>query len=227
MIRAFVIAAGALLVGVSIPATAALPRIDFTLRSNGSAPVQVQFETRGPGDGRNRWSQSIPVTELRGLDTRRLAGGRAPIAFTLVRPAGRIDCAGEGGRGRAAGECRFTGDAQFAAALDQRRLGRPTIQQAYELVLADVDLDLVDALDRAGTKADIKGLIACGIFEVTPELVRSYAALGYNGLSTEQLVEFQIFKVTPDYIRAVGDGPQRTSPRALVDRRILGPGLAR
>ena len=225
MFRAFVLAAA--IAAASSSVSAAPSRIDFTLRATGSAPVHVQFGMRDPGGGRNQWSQSIPTAELRGLDVLKLSSGRSPVSFALVRPAGRLDCAGAGPQGRAAGECRFTADPRFASALERRGLGRPTDQEAYQLALSNVGLDLVEALDRAGTKADIKGLIACGIFRVTPELVRSYSALGYNGLTTEQLVEFQIFKVTPDYIRAVGHGKERASPKALVERRILGPGFTR
>jgi hypothetical protein len=225
MFRAFVLAVA--MAAASSSVSASPSRIDFTLRTTGSAPVHVQFGMRDPNGGRNQWSQSIPAAELRGFVSSRLSSGRAPVSFALVRPAGRLDCAGAGQRGRAAGECRFTTDPGFASALEHRGLGRPTDQQAYQLALSNVGLDLVEALDRAGTKADIKGLVACGIFRVTPELVRSYSALGYSGLTTAQLVEFQIFKVTPDYIRAVGRGSERASPKALVERRILGPGFIR
>ena len=49
------------------------------------------------------------------------------------------------------------------------------------------------------------------------------AELGYDDLSVERLVEFQIHDVTPSYIKRLAKrGERDLSPRELVERKIYG-----
>ena len=75
----------------------------------------------------NSWSTGFPPSELIGMDISSFrAAGTRPLRFAIVREAGRLDCAGDGGNSHATGDCRFTADPDFTNLLISRGIGRPT-----------------------------------------------------------------------------------------------------
>ena len=165
---------------------------------------QVQLSMRNVGNGRNsNWSSPIAVAELRGLDPARLrAGGSAPLAFAIVREAGRFDCSGRGGRGSADGDCGFAPDPAFAEFLAARGIGRPTRDQAYALAMGNVGRAHVEALAANGyPMPTVDQLVAMGIHGASPGFIRELAAAGYRLRSADDLVAFRIHGVSPELIR--------------------------
>ncbi len=59
-------------------------------------------------------------------------------------------------------------------------------------------------------------LVSMRIHEATPEFVRELKALGYSGLPADDLVSMRIHDVTPEYIRELQAlGYRSTSPRTI------------
>src|ERR1041384_1549159 len=83
--------------------------VHFSLEpERGSDKIHVNFRDNSRDRHENNWSSGFKPSELIGLD---VAGFRTadahPLHFAIVREAGRLDCAGNGGNGRATGDCRF------------------------------------------------------------------------------------------------------------------------
>ncbi len=206
MHRTFALLAAIMLTTLSIGTAgfaAASGSVRFSLEPARSAG-QVQLSMRDVRDGRNNnWSSPIAVAELRGIDPARLrAGGSAPLAFAIVREAGRFDCSGRGGRGSADGECGFAPDAAFAQFLASRGIGRPTRDQAYALAMSNVGRAHVEALaDNRYPMPTVDQLVAMGIHGANPGFIQELAAAGYRLRSADDLVAFRIHGVSPELIR--------------------------
>jgi hypothetical protein len=227
-------AAAAVLVCAAQPdVRAQMPdRIDWRIEPSSHA-AQVQFglsyRTRG---GHSNWSNTTPVSELQGLTSAQLQSREnVPVAFRIVREAGRFDCGGHVRARSGTGQCRFAPDAGFAAELARRGVGTPTANQQLQLTLARTSMTLLDALDsgryqrpsvddlvNAGIHgADaayveaigeagynprtVDGLVDMRIHGVSVDFVREMRALGYGALRSEELVALRIHGLTPDYVR--------------------------
>src|SRR4051812_17940523 len=91
--------------------------IRFTLESErgGADRIQASFRDEVRDRERNSWSTGFHPSDFVGLDVAGFRGaGSRPLRFALMREAGRLDCAGNGGGGMAIGNCSFTADAAFA-----------------------------------------------------------------------------------------------------------------
>ncbi|HEX8414912.1 MAG TPA: hypothetical protein VF637_13655, partial [Sphingomicrobium sp.] len=129
---------------------ASVENIRFSLEPSAKVRGQVQMSVSSGTDRRNdNISSSFRAADLTGLDHGRLASS-GPIAFALIREAGRLDCTGEPRGSRADGTCRFTANAAFANLLASRRMARPTGQEAYGLTMVGATRELLDALHAAG-----------------------------------------------------------------------------
>jgi hypothetical protein len=207
-------------------------RIDWRIEPSSRA-AQVQFglsyRTRG---GHSNWSNTTPVSDLQGLTAAQLeTRDNVPVAFRIVREAGRLDCRGQIRASRGTGQCRFAPDAAFAAELARRGVGTPSPHQQLQLTLARTSLTLLDALDRGryqqatvddlvnagihGADAayvdaigdagynprTVDGLVNMRIHGVSVGFVREMRALGYGSLRSEELVALRIHGLTPNYVR--------------------------
>src|SRR5207253_639890 len=101
----------------------------------------------------------LEVSSFRGSGTR-------PLMFAIVREAGRLDCAGNGGSDHAAGNCRFTEDPTFTQALVSRGIGRPNREQAFGLMAVNARRETIEAIAAARyptpTINDLMALAALG-----------------------------------------------------------------
>ena len=88
-----------------------------------------EWRTRG---GRSMWTDDHRVADLPGLDLAQLRGQGGPVRFAMPRPAGRLDCSGEGGNGRGRGTCGFTADAGFANLLAAQGIGHAELAAIAE-----------------------------------------------------------------------------------------------
>ena len=125
--------------------------IRFTLEpQRGSGKINASFRDDRSGWHHNDWSSEFVPSQLAGLD---LAGVRAaglrPLHFSIVREAGRLDCAGNGGGNHASGNCIFTSDLAFTQLLVGRGIGRPTREQAFGLMAINVRREVIDAVVQA------------------------------------------------------------------------------
>ncbi len=228
MIRQFVIAASAALLTyvVQPAAIAQVPdRLDFTITPAGeNDPSHVQFSIGfRRARGSSQWSNTTDLAELGGLGTAQLAGDGTPIRFHLVREAGRFDCEGVARRGRATGDCSFTPDPPFAAALARHNIAAPDREQSYSLALARVGIVIVEELQRQGYRTpEIDDLVGASIHRVDADYIRDMAAAGYRVGTVGGLVQMRIHRVTPDYISALAAAGYRPSAEMAVQLRIHG-----
>jgi hypothetical protein len=216
MFRSFAILAAMVLTAatftVSGTANAAEP-VRFTLERSGSAnKLQLSFRSGSYGNN-SHWSNSISPAELQGLNLAALgASGSSPIAFALVREAGRIDCRGSGGNSQAIGHCSFAPNPAFGSFLASRGIARPTERQSFTLALARADSNLVNALQSAGYPTpSVDQLASMAVMGVTPGFIGELARRGYRLRSADDLVKFRVHDVTPEFI----DGFARAGYRQL------------
>lgn len=219
--------------------------VRFTLESQrgNHSELQASFRKDRAARGDSSWSTGVAPSRLLGLDmTAFLAGGMRPVRFAMVQEAGRLDCSGQGGAGRASGECTFTPDAQFANFLQQHGIARPNRDEAFGLMALDVRRELVEALAAAHYPTpkieDLMSLTALEVdrgyiesmaragygppsldtlvefkaLDITPTYVAGFQQLGYGGLPPETLVELKALDITPEFIRAVKRDPRDVPP---------------
>lgn len=176
--------------------------LQFTIEPAGdSRHIQLRFR-RADSRGTDSWSSSFRTNELSGLDIGALrASGNSPLRFAISREAGRVDCAGNGGKSMAAGSCSLTPDRGFNDFLTAHGLARPTEEQTYGLIAVNARRELVTALQAAGYPAPtIDKLMELSAVGVTPAYIRELAAAGYRPPSLGSLVEFGALKITPQFI---------------------------
>ena len=183
------------LTSVGIAAEVGTLRYGLETARGGAAHLTLT-ESRGRD---RRISVELPWTTLQGLDRSAKVRAQGPVAFALVRDAGRIDCAGTSSKG----SCRFTANADFAAFLSAQGYPRPSTRQSLDLVLVGVGRPLVGALAAAGYErpslADLSSLAALG---VTPASMKELAASGHRPESTGDLLAFAALGITAEYIRS-------------------------
>ena len=148
--------------------------IRFTLEPGAARSRQDPRELPRPnGRGRddNNWSTGFMPSELIGLEVSSFrAAGSRPLHFAVVREAGRLDCAGNGGSVAATGNCRFTDEPGFTQLLVSRGIGRPTREQAFGLMAVNARRD-ADRCGRRGALSDAQSI----------DDLMALAALGVDG----------------------------------------------
>jgi hypothetical protein len=206
--------------------------IDFSLKTErGSDKVQASFRNDNRGHHANNWSTGFRPSELVGLDVAGFhAAGTRPLHFAIVREAGRLDCAGNGGHARAPGNCGFTTDPAFAQLLSKHGIAQPTREEAFGLVAVNVRRELIEALAAARyptpkvddlialtavgadgryiaglagagyRPATIHGLVAFRALNVTPEWIGGFARIGYANLPADELVQLRALDISPDFV---------------------------
>ena len=229
--KVLVAAAGAIALGwIGAAAAQSLPiewTISPTRSGTSSDAVQLALSYRTAGNGNNMNSRPYRLAELQGLNPAQLASPQgSPARFRIIREAGTLDCNGLVRQARGTGQCSFLADVGFAAALERRGIGRPSLNQHYQLMVQDVGTPLLQELERHGyRRPDIDDLIAAGIHGVSATYILSMAEAGYRLGKIEDLVAFRIHGVDSDYVRemAVLNPPGgRFSADQLVGMRIHG-----
>lgn len=178
-------------------------RFHLSMRAGGSE-VELAFDRVGHGHDHDHMSNSLPIANLHGLSPAALRpSGQTPVAFTIDRAPGRVDCRGTASGGSADGHCDFNRSAAFDARL--ARVGYPHLDddQQFVLTMTDFDPAVIDALEAGGYRTpDAGGLVSLGIFSIHADYVRAVAAAGYRLGSAHDLVQFKIAHVTPALIAA-------------------------
>ena len=182
---------------------AASSTLSFRLQpARTSDRLRASFEMDGGHRDDTDWSTTFATAEFAGLDLAQLRGrGNGPLAFTLTREAGRLDCSGTGGGGNANGSCRFTPDAAFSNRLVSRGMPRPTEEQAFAMMAVNAHAELIDALAAARYPTpSISDFIAMSALDVTGSYIRELARAGYRPETTNSLIEFKALAITPAWI---------------------------
>lgn len=206
-------------------ACAAAAPTEFSFRLEQRQGDRVKADFRRLDRPNSQWNSTYAASDLPGLDRLRLAApGNGPLRFAVVRDAGRLDCAGTGGRGAASGRCRYTADKGFADFL--RRSGIPALsgEDAYVMTAVGVRRDLVTAIRQAKYPApDVQELISLAALGVERGYVDRLSAAGYRPASISTLIEFKALGITPDYIGDLNRlGFGRMPASQIVQFKVLG-----
>ena len=170
-------------------------------RTSDRIRASFEMDRRGDRDDTD-WSTSFAASEFAGLDLGQLRGrGNGPVAFSLTREAGRLDCSGNGGGGYANGSCRFTPNAVFSNLLVSRGMQRPTEEQGFALMAVDAHAELIDALAAARYPTpSLSDYIAMSALDVSGGYIRDLARAGYRPETTSSLIEFKALDISPEWI---------------------------
>jgi hypothetical protein len=213
---------------VASACTAAQPGvIDFTLRPAGGSHGELQVSFSSDEDSRrgdHSWSTGFPPSQLIGLDVSGFrGGGTRPLHFAVIRDAGRLNCAGQGGNSYANGTCSFTPDAGYGQFLESRGIVRPTNREWFALMALDVRRDLVAALATARYPTPtIDNLLALTAVGVTPSYIAEMSRQGYRPASLDKLIELRALSITPSYIADLAKaGYGNLDPDELVQLKAL------
>lgn len=199
---------GALLlafIAVSSACTAAPTQwVHFSLEPGhrDGSTIHASFRNEREGRNENDWSTDFRTSELVGLDTAGFrAGGTRPLRFAIVREAGRLDCAGQGGESYAAGNCSFSANPQFSQLLVSRGIGRPTEEQSFGLMAVNARRDVIDAVTAARYPTpSMNDLMALSALGVSGNYIASLAHAGYRPKSISSLIQFKALDITPEWI---------------------------
>lgn len=219
MIRYVRMAAAALFCSLASGAVGQLPEtVNWSVEPESRSEVQFSISYR-TANVRSNWSSTTPASELRGLDL----SAEGPVSFAVTRDAGRFDCEGVMRRGRGTGDCRFEGDAAFAAALERRGIGTASRADLYQLALARVGLGLADELgEQRHARPSIDELVQMGVHGADVAYVREMGAAGYRGGNADGLVSMRIHGVTPDLLRSLAEAGYPADAALAVNLRIHG-----
>lgn len=198
--------------------------MDFTLQDEANQR-ETQLALIGDKSSGNMMSNSFPEYELSGLDLTAVRElGQHPVRFAIIRDPGRFDCSGYGGNSVATGHCAFSQNEGFGDFLVERRIGRPTPRQAYELTVTGANRDLVDALAAYHYPIPrIERLAELAAVGVTRSYIASLAATGDAPNSLDDLTQFAALDVTPDFIAALARAGYRGLPgREIAELKAVG-----
>ncbi|HUP67419.1 MAG TPA: hypothetical protein VM145_04310 [Sphingomicrobium sp.] len=202
--------------------------VTFDLKSQGDRrEIHATFSDERRGRDENHWSNGFKPSELIGLDVAGFySAGSRPLRFAVVREAGRLDCAGNGGSARMSGNCSFTSDAGFMQLLASRGIGHPNRQQAFGLVALDVRRSLIDAVAAARYPTpSIDDLMSMTAIGVSPSYISQLASAGYRPKSLHTLVQFKALDITPQWIGGLARiGYANIPSDELVQLKALGIG---
>ena len=221
---AFLAAVLVSILAVSSATASEIRTIRFSLEpARQAGKIQASFSASHDRN-HNRWNTDFAQSQLVGLDLARLrAAGNQAVRFALIREAGRLDCAGTGGRSRASGACRFTADAGYTNFLVSRGMRRPGESESFALMSLDVRRALVEALHAAHYPAPgVDDLISLTAVGVDAGYISELARAGYRPPSLDTLVEFKAVGVTSAYIQGfVRHGYGKVDPDKLVQLKAL------
>jgi hypothetical protein len=202
-------------------------QVRFTLEPQRSSPEKIRASFRKEENGRNEnnWSAGFMPSDLIGLEVSSFhAAGTRPLHFAIVREAGRLDCAGNGGGNYASGNCRFTADPAFTQALVSRGISRPTPDQSLGLMAVNARREVIDAVAAARYPTpSIDDLMALSALGVDGRYIADMARAGYRPQSIHSLIEFKALGITPQWISGFAQvGYANVPGDGLVQMRALG-----
>jgi hypothetical protein len=202
--------------------------IGFDLKAQSDrSEIHATFHDESRGRDKNQWSNGFKPSELIGLDVAGFySAGSRPVRFAVVRESGRLDCSGNGGSSRAAGNCGFAPDAGFVQLLASRGIGRPSREQAFGLMALDVRRSLIDAVAAARYPTPtIDNLMEMTAVGVDAAYIGDLSRAGYRPKTISSLVEFKALDITPRWIGGLASiGYANLPSDELMQLKALGIG---
>ena len=146
------------------------------------------------------YSKCFPLDEFIGL-----SNSGSPT-FTLVREAGKMDFEGSFTNNKGSGKFEFTANQDFKQFLNQQGISSDHNHdhELFYLFINNVNKDYISFLKQSGFKVDMDGLMALSVHGIDKDELKSFmqmfASLNNKDYNLEDLVQFKIHNVTPEYI---------------------------
>ena len=161
----------------------------------------------------------LSLTELQGLDPAAIHADHAPVTFSLVREAGSIQFEGFFNDGVGYGEFTFSPNQEFLSAMKQMGYA-DAADKAFELACIDVTKEYVQELRSLGFNPDLDKVIGARVFNVNREQYDGLKAVGVTALELDNLVQYRIFNVTPEYVQQMRAAFPGISLEKMTEMRI-------
>lgn len=223
-------ALAALALAAAEPGAAQVPSdVTWTILPGGRPAAtdtrQLTIRYRKADGRRTSTGSARPLGDIPELNQAALASAEGgPVSFRLASDPGTLECRGVVGQETGTGTCAYTPDAGFADALAREGFVPPTPQEQFMMLVHGADLALARDFRALGYAGlTPEQLISFRIFYVTPEDVRELRRLGYTDMTVDQLVARRAFGVPMAYAQALGGlGYTGLTIEQLVDLRRAG-----
>lgn len=172
--------------------------------------------------GYNNQGSSFKYSDIQGLTKEQVNSSNVSVSFRIVREAGTIECEGKFNGGRGEGTFKFTGNQNFADAMQSRGFAFND-DKIFTAAFLNLTVAFVDDIKSAGFKnLDTDDLFKAKIFKIDSAYMREMAATGFPNLDMEDLVKTRIFKIDAKFVREVTEmGFAKDSLEDLVKLRIF------
>jgi hypothetical protein len=189
----------ALAIATTLPAAACAERTDWTAAPSGKTGlVRLRIERNAP-NSHNSNEDDVAATALAGLDLNRDGDQH----FTLRREAGSLDCTGVVRSHHGVGECQFTPDRAFAAALVRYGMAEPNEHDAFTLAMVDAHLATAQALSHFGTHPSLGDYVALSIHGANPQWIEELSRAGQRNIKPRDLIAYRIHGVTGAWLHGL------------------------
>jgi hypothetical protein len=169
-----------------------------------ASEIQMTFHRRSEQGGISMTSETLSVSELRGLSAEVASAGQTNVNFQLVREAGTFACEGYFRAGKGAGFWTLAPSQSFVSAMRARGYGSLTAEDLLRAALHNLTTKFIEELKAVGYDHPEFGmLLRAATHEVTPAFIREMQAAGYQGVSLEELVRARNHDINGQYVREV------------------------
>jgi hypothetical protein len=168
----------------------------------GATATLVELSLRRVG-GHGHWnsSETLPLTDLKGLTAEMLEAASSDVRFEWVKDAGTFACQGRFETGVGAGHFVFSASPDYAADMKRRGYGEIDEEKSLSLALHDVSRAFIDELAKLGyERVPLDDLVSLRIHGVTPDFIRGMASRGYRKLTTDQLTSLRIHGASLEFV---------------------------
>ena len=220
------------LLTLAATASAAELRGTWTAEVSDSDPSKLYFQINRRHSNSGR---TVQLSTFTGLSTAQVQSAtRQPVLFEQRGEAGFIAFEGTFKEGYGAGQFTFTPNPTFLEKV--RALGvstepngkhrgreRDLDERLLHYTINDLTTEFIRSMQAEGYDVSLDEYFSFRIFNITPQLVRELAALGYRDIDADDLVASQIHGVRPEYIRRMtAAGFRDLSLQDLISFRIHG-----
>lgn len=171
----------------------------WTARFTDSGALHLSVRTSKSGSNGMQWGTTMPVSEASGLS----ATPSGPVEFSLSREAGTLTLRGQFEGRQGAGHFEFEESPAFRKQM--AALGYPDWdpEEVFIFFSAQAGPARVTGLRALGYRMTKDEVMQVALFNVTPELIREYARVGYPNLPLEDVIKMRIHDIDPAWIERV------------------------
>jgi len=208
----------------AMPAVARPVKGAWTAVADDDRPDRLQFSMHTARHDQN--GSTFAIGDFTGLTAAQVgATTSSDVTFELRREAGTIAFDGTFRNGDGAGQFAFTPDPGYATALKKLGVAFDADGDAdrtqFQITLFDVSTAFIRSMQELGYHESLDTYQQFRIFGVDPAYVHDMAAVGFDHLGAEKLVETRIHGATPDYIRSMRKSGRDLSLDDYIRARIF------